>query len=118
MAFNRDPSLVFRRFENITEVEPNSGSVNIFATLRKYVKEFGELHLLDSHISQVFLHLAKTFLPNNYASLSRFGGDATAFFEALLSLGDTENETMKIRNSLDSLKRSPGEPVSSILLKI
>ena len=82
------------------------------------IAEFKTLHLLDSHISQVFLYFAKTVLPNNYASLSRFGADATAFFEALLSLGDSENEVIKIRTALDTLRRAPGEPFSGILLKI
>ena len=118
VAFNRDPSLIFKRFENITIVEPNSASVNIFSTLKKYIAEFKTLHLLDSHICQVFLHFAKTFLPKNYAALSRFGSDATAYFEALLSLADSENKVIKIRTALDTLRRAPGEPISGILLKI
>ena len=118
VAFNRDPSLIFKRFENITIVEPNSNSVNIFSTLKKYIAEFKTLHLLDSHICQVFLYFSKTYLPNNYAALSRFGVDATAYFEALLSLADSENEVIKNRTALDTLRRTPGEPISSVLLKI
>ena len=87
VSFTKDPSVVFRRFETITEVEPNSQSVNIFATLQKYIEEFKQLHFLDSHICQKFLHFSKTFLPQNFASLSRFGNSANMFFEALLSLG-------------------------------
>ena len=33
-------------------------------------------------------------------------------------MGDSETETVKIRNALGNLRRSPGEPISSILLKI
>ena len=61
VSFNKDPSLVFGRFETITEVDPNNQSVNIFATLRKYIDEFKQLHFLDTHITQVFLHFSKTF---------------------------------------------------------
>ena len=39
------------------------------------------------------------------------------FFEALLSLGDSEIEVIKIRNALGSLRRVPGEPISTFLLK-
>ena len=39
VSFTKDPSVVYRRLEVITEVEPNSQSVNIFATLRKYIAE-------------------------------------------------------------------------------
>ena len=39
VSFTKDPSVVYRRFEVITEVEPKSQSVNIFATLRKYIAE-------------------------------------------------------------------------------
>ena len=61
VSFNKDPSLVFGRFETITEVDPNNQSVNFFATLRKYIDEFKQLHFLDTHITQVFLHFSKTF---------------------------------------------------------
>ena len=118
VAFNRDPSVLFRRFDTLTVVEPNSLSVNIFSTLKKFVEEFKTLHLLDHHICQVFLYFAKSYLPNNYSALARFGADASGFFEALLSLGDSDNEVVKIRLSLDNLKRNPGEPISSTLLKI
>ena len=37
VSFTKDPSMVYKRFEVITEVEPNSQSVNVFATLRKYI---------------------------------------------------------------------------------
>ena len=60
----------------------------------------------------------KTFLPKNFASLSRFGNSANLFFEALLSLGDSETEVIKIRNALGNLRRAPGEPISSILVKV
>ena len=40
------------------------------------------------------------------------------FFEALLSLGDSEIEVIKIRNALGSLRRAPGEPISTVLLKV
>ena len=43
VSFTKDPSVVFRRFETITEVEPNSQSVNIFATLRKYIEDTSSL---------------------------------------------------------------------------
>ena len=118
VAFSKDPSMVYKRFEVITEVEPNSQSVNIFATLRKYIVEFKELHMKDNHICQVFLHFSKTFLPNNFSSLSRFGNDANEFFFALLSLGDSEIETTKIRMALRNLKREFKEPISVVLLKI
>ena len=83
-----------------------------------FVEEFKTLHLLDHHICQVFLYFAKSYLPNNYSALARFGADASGFFEALLSLADSDNEVVKIRLSLDNLKRNPGEPISSTLLKI
>ena len=118
VAFNRDPSVLFRRFDTLTVIEPNSLSVNIFSTLKKFLKEFQSLHLLDVHITQIFLYFAKAYLPDNYSSLARYGGDAQGFFESLLSLADSENEAMKIRVSLDNLKRNPGEPISSTLLKI
>ena len=118
VAFNKDPSVLFRRFDTLTVIEPNSLSVNIFSTLKKFLKEFQALHLLDVHITQIFLHFAKAYLPDNYSALARFGGDAQGFFESLLSLADSENEAMKIRVSLDNLKRNPGEPISSTLLKI
>ena len=118
VAFNKDPSVLFRRFDTLTVIEPNSLSVNIFSTLKKYLKEFQNLHLLDVHITQIFLHFAKTYLPDNYSALARYGNDAPGFFESLLSLADSENEAMKIRVSLDNLKRNPGEPISSTLLKI
>ena len=118
VAFNRDPSVLFRRFDTLTVIEPNSLSVNLFSTLKKFLKEFKELHLLDEHITQIFLYFSKVYLPDNYSALSRFGGDAKGFFESLLSLADSENEAMKIRVSLDNLKRNPGEPISSTLLKI
>ena len=35
-----------------------------------------------------------------------------------MSLGDSENEVVKIRMVLDTLKRNPGEPISAIMLKI
>ena len=66
VSFTKDPLVVFRRIETITEVEPNSQSVNIFATLRKYIEEFKKLHMLDSHICQILLHFSKTFLPQNF----------------------------------------------------
>ena len=72
----------------------------------------------DNHICQVFLHFSKTFLPNNFSSLSRFGSDANEFFNALLSLGDSEIETTKIRTALRNLKREFKEPISVVLLKI
>ena len=118
VAFNRDPSVLFRRFDTLTVVEPNSLSVNIFSTLKKFLEEFKSLHLLDEHICQIFLYFAKAYLPDNYSALARYGGDAQGFFEALLSLADSENEVIKIRLSLDNLKRNPGEPISSTLLKI
>ena len=40
VSFTKDPFVVYRRFEIITEVEQNCESVNIFATLRKYIAEF------------------------------------------------------------------------------
>ena len=104
VAFNRDPSVIFKRFDTITIVEPNSNSVNIFSTLKKYIEEFKTLHLLDHHICQVFIYFSKTYLPNNYSALARFGTDATEYFEALLSLADSENEVIKIRTALDTLK--------------
>ena len=73
--------------------------------------------MLDHHICQVFIYFSKTYLPNNYAALARFGTDATAYFEALLSLADSENEVVKIRTALDTLKRNPGEPISAVMLK-
>ena len=73
VAFNRDPSVIFKRFDTLTVVEPNSLSVNIFSTLKKFVEEFKTLHLLDHHICQVFLYFSKSYLPNNYSALARFG---------------------------------------------
>ena len=72
----------------------------------------------DNHICQILLHFSKTFLPNNFSSLSRFGNDANQFFNALLSLGDSEIEVIKIRTALGNLKRAPAEPISIVLLKI
>ena len=118
VAFNPDPSVIFKRFDTITIVKPNSNSVNIFSTLKKNIEEFKTLHLLDHHICQVFLYFSKTYLPNNYSALSRFVTDATAYFEALLSLANSKNEVIKIRTALDTLRRTPGEPISSVLLKI
>ena len=40
VAFNRDPSVLFRRFDTLTVIEPNSLSVNLFSTLKKFLKEF------------------------------------------------------------------------------
>ena len=74
--------------------------------------------MLDSHIRQIFLHFSKTFLPQNFSSLSRFGNNENMFFEALLSLADSEIEVIKIRNALGSLKRAPVTPISTVLLKV
>ena len=72
----------------------------------------------DCHICQILLQISKTFLPQNFSSLSRFGNDANQFFNALLFLGDSEIEVIKIRNTLRNLKRAPAEPISIVLLKI
>ena len=72
----------------------------------------------DSQICQIFLHFSKTFLPQNFSSLSRFGNDADQFFLNLLSLADSDVEVIKIRTALAALQRKANEPISIVLLKI
>ena len=62
--------------------------------------------------------LCDKILPQNFSSLSIFGNDANQFFNALLSLGDSEIEVIKIQTALGNLKSAPSEPISIVLLKI
>ena len=44
-------------------VEINSSSVNIFTSLKAFLKEFAALHFEDSHMVQNLLHFSKNYLP-------------------------------------------------------
>ena len=84
VVYSKNVSLLFRRFENLVDLEQNSGSVNILNTLKHYLIEIKRLHIEDTDTIQLLLHFSKNFLPHSYSALSRYKDSIHSLFEELL----------------------------------
>ena len=57
VVYNKDVSTLFKRFENLTDVELRSRSVNIPSTLKNCLLERVKLHLKNECIKYKFFYI-------------------------------------------------------------
>ena len=80
VVFNSCVSTTFNRFCNLVDVEPLSSAVNLFRTLLSFISEGKRLHFNNTRFCQIFIYLAKNFVPLSFSSLAIFQSDAERLF--------------------------------------
>jgi hypothetical protein len=107
-----------RNFENLVISDGQSHSINLIWTIENFLARGQEMGLCNEDWVQIFLIMAKKYLPLVFTSLSRHSVDADSLFKELVSQINLDNETAKLRSALSSITRKTSDQIHISLFRI
>ena len=105
-------------FEPLIISDKESNPINLIWTSDKFLIKGTEMGLSSNNWIMVWLNLAKSYLPNDFQSLSRYSSEVDKLFFQLTASLNSENETSKLRSALARITRKPTDMLQSPLFKM
>ena len=96
-------------FEPLVISDRELNSINLIWTIDKILVQGEKMGLSPSGWINVWLTLAKSHLPNDFQSLSRYSSEGDKLFMQLTASINSENEISKLRSALGKITRKPNE---------
>ena len=123
-AYMTDPLLYqgtvnFKKvFEPLIVSDKDSKSINLIWTLEKILEAGTKIGLSNENWINVFLTLAKDYMPHDFQTLSRHSNNVDSLFMQLTASINSDFEISKIRTSLGQICRKPQELLQTALYKV
>jgi hypothetical protein len=95
-----------------------SGTINLYRTMKKFLKTFISMGLTDRQICEILLELCKKHVPHQYSSLARHTENAGKLWVELASSLNNDVEESKVRKALCNVSRKVSEPINLPLYSI